>query len=135
MTAIFKKLGIEVFGRFSLFFYQTAEFQRTITVIKMTKLTEVERQKNLNPLLTNGWIVQKDRDAIHKEFTFKNFNQAFGFMMRIAMQAEKMDHHPEWCNVYNRVNITLSTHDVNGLSMKDVKLATFIDNILKSDNI
>ncbi|XP_078051178.1 pterin-4a-carbinolamine dehydratase [Augochlora pura] len=100
---------------------------------KMGKLTQEERDKNLKPLLTNGWAVQTDRDAIYKEFQFKNFNQAFGFMSRVAMQAEKMDHHPEWFNVYNKVNITLSSHDVNGLSQRDVKLATFIDNVAKLD--
>lgn len=67
------------------------------------------------------------RDAIYKEFLFKDFNQAFGFMTRIALLADKMDHHPEWFNVYNKVQITLSTHDVGGLSQKDVKLATFIE--------
>ncbi|KZC05311.1 PREDICTED: pterin-4-alpha-carbinolamine dehydratase [Dufourea novaeangliae] len=100
---------------------------------KMGKLTEEERKKKLTPLLTSGWSVQTDRDAIYKEFLFKNFNQAFGFMARVAMQAEKMDHHPEWFNVYNKVNITLSSHDVNGLSQRDVKLATFIDNVAKLD--
>ncbi|GFT15908.1 probable pterin-4-alpha-carbinolamine dehydratase [Nephila pilipes] len=69
----------------------------------------------------------KDRDAIYKEFLFKNFNEAFGFMSRISMQAEKMDHHPEWFNVYNKVQITLSSHDVSGLSERDVKLASFIE--------
>ncbi|TGZ52444.1 Pterin-4-alpha-carbinolamine dehydratase 2 [Temnothorax longispinosus] len=83
--------------------------------------------KNLNPLLSTGWTVQANRDAIYKEFVFKNFNEAFGFMTRVALQAEKMDHHPEWFNVYNKVNVTLSSHDVNGLSQRDVKLATFID--------
>ncbi|XP_076249826.1 pterin-4a-carbinolamine dehydratase [Calliopsis andreniformis] len=98
---------------------------------KMGKLTQEEREKDLKPLLTNGWSVQSDRDAIYKEFLFKNFNQAFGFMTRVAMQSEKMDHHPEWFNVYNKVNITLSSHDVNGLSQRDVKLATFIDKAVK----
>ncbi|XP_011255639.1 probable pterin-4-alpha-carbinolamine dehydratase [Camponotus floridanus] len=96
---------------------------------KMSKLTPEEREQNLNPLLSSGWTVQSDRDAIYKEFVFKNFNEAFGFMTRVALQAEKMDHHPEWFNVYNKVNITLSSHDVNGLSQRDVKLATFIDKV------
>ncbi|XP_033325068.1 pterin-4a-carbinolamine dehydratase [Megalopta genalis] len=100
---------------------------------KMGKLTQEERDNNLKPLLTNGWAVKTNRDAICKEFLFKNFNQAFGFMTRVAMQAEKMDHHPEWFNVYNKVEITLSSHDVNGLSQRDVKLATFIDNVAKLD--
>ncbi|KAL3221631.1 hypothetical protein MRX96_029263 [Rhipicephalus microplus] len=79
---------------------------------KRAKLTDEERKTSLEPLFTAGWTQVKDRDAIYKEFLFKNFNQSFGFMTRIAMQAEKMDHHPEWFNVYNKVQITLSTHDV-----------------------
>ncbi|XP_018341048.1 PREDICTED: pterin-4-alpha-carbinolamine dehydratase [Trachymyrmex septentrionalis] len=97
--------------------------------IKMSKLSLEEREQNLSSLLSTGWTVQANRDAIYKEFVFKNFNEAFGFMTRVALQAEKMDHHPEWFNVYNKVNITLSSHDVNGLSQRDVKLATFIDKV------
>ncbi len=70
-----------------------------------------------------------DRDAIHKEFLFADFNAAFGFMARVALKAETMNHHPEWFNVYNKVQITLSTHDCGGLSDKDATLATFIDSI------
>ncbi|KMQ91105.1 pterin-4-alpha-carbinolamine dehydratase 2 [Lasius niger] len=99
-------------------------------MVRSNKLTPEEREQNLNPLLSTGWTVQSDRDAIYKEFVFKNFNEAFGFMTRVALQAEKMDHHPEWFNVYNKVNITLSSHDVNGLSQRDVKLATFIDKVV-----
>lgn len=62
------------------------------------------------------------------------FLQAFGFMTRIALQSEKMNHHPEWFNVYNKVNMTLSTHDVNGLSQKDIDLATFVENVVKGYN-
>ncbi|XP_018056908.1 PREDICTED: probable pterin-4-alpha-carbinolamine dehydratase [Atta colombica] len=94
---------------------------------KMSKLSLEEREQNLSSLLSMGWTIQENRDAIYKEFVFKNFNEAFGFMTRVALQAEKMDHHPEWFNVYNKVNITLSSHDVNGLSQRDIKLATFID--------
>ena len=72
------------------------------------------------------------RDAIHKEYKFKNFNEAFGFMTRVALQAEKMDHHPEWFNVYNTVKVTLSTHECQGLSERDVKLATFMDKAVGS---
>ncbi|EGI70231.1 PREDICTED: pterin-4-alpha-carbinolamine dehydratase [Acromyrmex echinatior] len=96
---------------------------------KMSKLSPEEREQNLSSLLSTGWTVQANRDAIYKEFVFKNFNEAFGFMTRVALQAEKMDHHPEWFNVYNKVNITLSSHDVNGLSQRDIKLATFIDKV------
>lgn len=73
----------------------------------------------------------KDRDAIYKEFLFKNFNEAFGFMTHIALTADKMDHHPEWFNVYNKVQITLATHDCQGLSTRDVKLATFVETAAK----
>ncbi|CAN7983006.1 unnamed protein product [Ixodes hexagonus] len=102
---------------------------------KRAKLTEEERTTKLTPLLSAGWTTVKDRDAIYKEFLFKNFNQSFGFMTRIAMQAEKMDHHPEWFNVYNKVQITLSTHDVGGLSDNDVKLANFIETASKSVSV
>ncbi|XP_047352811.1 probable pterin-4-alpha-carbinolamine dehydratase isoform X1 [Vespa velutina] len=101
---------------------------------KMKKLTQEERDLLLNPLLENGWTLKTERDAIYKEFIFKNFNEAFGFMTRIALQSEKMNHHPEWFNVYNKVNMTLSTHDVNGLSQKDVDLATFVENAAKGYN-
>ena len=91
------------------------------------KLTVEERTKEIDPLKTSGWSLVEGRDAIYKEFKFKNFNQAFGFMTRTALMAEKMDHHPEWFNVYNKVQITLSTHSAGGLSMNDVKLARFIE--------
>ena len=74
-----------------------------------------------------GWDEVEGRDAITKTFTFKDFNQAFGFMTRVALKAERMDHHPEWFNVYNRVDVTLSTHDAGGLTMRDIKLAHFIN--------
>jgi 4a-hydroxytetrahydrobiopterin dehydratase len=74
-----------------------------------------------------GWRLVDGRDAITKAFKFKDFNAAFAFMTRIALMAEKMDHHPEWSNVYNRVEITLSTHDAGGLTERDVRLAKFID--------
>lgn len=69
------------------------------------------------------------RDAIYKEFIFKNFNEAFGFMTRVALLADKMDHHPEWFNVYNKVQVTMSSHDCGGLSARDIKLANFINEI------
>ncbi|MCJ8730500.1 hypothetical protein PDJAM_G00185230 [Pangasius djambal] len=75
------------------------------------------------------WAEVVGRDALYKEFVFKDFNQAFGFMSRVALQAEKMDHHPEWFNVYNKVHITLSTHECGGLSKRDITLATFIDQV------
>lgn len=82
----------------------------------------------LAPLLESGWCMdQNGRDAIKKKFMFKDFNEAFGFMTRVAIKADKMDHHPEWFNVYNKVEMTLSTHDCGGLSERDVKLAKFVD--------
>ena len=77
----------------------------------------------------SGWRVQADRDAICKSFDFKDFNTAFAFMTRIALKAEAMNHHPEWHNVYNRVDIVLTSHDVAGLSERDIALAGFIDSI------
>jgi 4a-hydroxytetrahydrobiopterin dehydratase len=76
-----------------------------------------------------GWSEVKGRDAISKTFTFKNFNEAFGFMTRAALVAEKMDHHPEWSNVYKTVSVTLSTHDAGGLTELDIKLAEAMDRI------
>ncbi len=92
------------------------------------KLTGDDRTGALKDLV--GWADVKGRDAIQKSFQFKDFNEAFGFMERIALMAEKMDHHPEWFNVYNRVEITLSTHDAGGLSERDIKLARFIDSLV-----
>ncbi|XP_041969477.1 pterin-4-alpha-carbinolamine dehydratase [Aricia agestis] len=93
------------------------------------KLSDDDRKNLLQPLLQSGWKVQENRDAIEKEFKFKDFNEAFSFMTRVALLAEKMDHHPEWFNVYNRVQVTLASHDVNGLSKRDVRMATFMDKI------
>ncbi|CAH0385044.1 unnamed protein product [Bemisia tabaci] len=98
------------------------------------KLTTDERANKLEPLLKDGWSKVENRDAIYREFLFKNFNEAFGFMTRTALLAEKMDHHPEWFNVYNKVQVTLSTHDCGGLSNKDVKLASFMDTIYKEQS-
>ncbi|MGD9968026.1 MAG: 4a-hydroxytetrahydrobiopterin dehydratase [Hyphomonadaceae bacterium] len=74
-----------------------------------------------------GWRAADKRDAVEKEFKFKDFNAAFGFMSRVALYAERHDHHPEWFNVYNRVDVTLATHDAGGVSDKDVALAHFMD--------
>ena len=77
----------------------------------------------------HGWSEVEDRDAIRKSFHFSNFSEAWGFLSRIALSAEKMDHHPEIFNVYNRVEIILATHDVDGVSEKDVALAQIIDEL------
>ncbi len=81
-------------------------------------------------LLLEGWSAVESRDAIQKTFVFKDFSEAFGFMSRVALQAEKMDHHPEWSNVYNQVSITLTTHDAHGVTQRDVSLAAFIDQLI-----
>ncbi|ARP86462.1 4a-hydroxytetrahydrobiopterin dehydratase [Bordetella genomosp. 9] len=78
-----------------------------------------------------GWSVAAGRDAIAKTFRFADFNAAFGFMSRVALISEKMNHHPEWFNVYNRVDVTLSTHDAGGVTEKDVRLARFMDDIAR----
>ncbi len=78
----------------------------------------------------SGWSEVSGRDAIAKKFTFKDFNQAFGFMTRAALVAEKMDHHPEWFNVYKTVEVTLATHDAGGVTELDVKLAEAMDKIV-----
>ena len=75
------------------------------------------------------WCVVEGRDAIRRKFRFRDFNQAWGFMARVALLAEAQDHHPEWFNVYNRIEITLTTHDAGGLSARDVKLARAIDSL------
>ena len=91
------------------------------------KLTTEERATELAQL--KGWQAVKDRDAIQRKLQFADFNEAFGFMTRVAIKAQEMDHHPEWFNVYNKVEITLSTHEANGLTARDIKLASFIDSI------
>jgi 4a-hydroxytetrahydrobiopterin dehydratase len=76
-----------------------------------------------------GWQAVEGRDAIAKSFRFKDFNAAFGFMTCVALEAEKRDHHPEWFNVYNRVEVVLTTHDADGVSALDVALAKFMDGL------
>src|SRR6266478_4892856 len=80
----------------------------------------------------SGWSEVAGRDAITRKFVFKDFNQAFGFMTRAALIAEKMDHHPEWFNVYKNVEVTLSTHDAAGVTELDIKLATEMDKLAGS---
>ncbi len=77
----------------------------------------------------SGWDVVEGRDAIRKVFQFSDFNAAFGFMSRVAMKADQMDHHPEWFNVYNKVDVLLSTHDADGVTTLDLDLARFMDAI------
>jgi 4a-hydroxytetrahydrobiopterin dehydratase len=89
------------------------------------KLDAASRAKALADL--SHWRAAPGRDAIQRTFTFADFNAAFGFMSRCALKAEKMDHHPEWFNVYKTVEVTLATHDVGGVSTLDVELAKFMD--------
>ena len=79
----------------------------------------------------SGWAEASGRDAISKSYKFADFNAAFGFMTRVALKADGMDHHPEWFNVYNKVDVTLSTHDAGGVTGKDVELAKFMDEAAK----
>ncbi len=91
------------------------------------RLTDTERDEALAGL--EGWNRVEGRDAIAKTFEFKDFNAAFGFMTRAALVAEKMDHHPEWSNVYRMVDVVLSTHDAGGLTELDIRLARAMDRI------
>jgi 4a-hydroxytetrahydrobiopterin dehydratase len=92
------------------------------------KLTGTNRDQALAALA--GWVLLKDREAIQKSFTFKDFNEAWGFMNRVALAAEKMEHHPEWSNSWNKVEIVLTTHDAGGISELDVKLAQTINSFV-----
>lgn len=85
------------------------------------KLTGDGRRSALAGL--DGWQEVDGRDAITKQFQFADFNAAFGWMSRVALLAEKIDHHPEWSNVYNKVNVTLATHEANGVTSRDIKMA------------
>jgi len=92
-----------------------------------TKLSDTDRAAALKEL--GGWDEIKDGAAIARSFRFKDFNAAFGFMARVALLAEKMDHHPEWFNVYNRVDVTLNTHDAGGVTDLDIRMARFMNEI------
>ncbi len=91
------------------------------------RLTDVERGAALGRL--KGWTLVDGREAITKRFTFPDFNAAFGFMTRAALVAERMNHHPEWYNVWNKVDVTLATHDAGGLTPLDIRLAEEMDTI------
>jgi len=97
------------------------------TTTTKTTLTPEARAEALGSL--PGWAPVEGRDAIARTFTFKNFNEAFGFMARVALTAEKMDHHPEWSNVYKTVEVVLTSHDANGVTERDIKLAKAMDKI------
>lgn len=91
------------------------------------KLTQIERNDELLSLLNNDWKIVDNRDAIFKKFKFKSFIQAFSWMTSVAIIAEKMDHHPEWANVYSTVEVTLTTHSAGGLTKLDLALARKMD--------
>lgn len=91
----------------------------------MMRLTENEVKEELKNL--QGWSVVNEK--LHKEFQFESFNQAFGFMTRAAMEIEKMNHHPEWFNVYNRITVELTTHDAGGITKNDVNLAKILNSL------
>lgn len=93
------------------------------------KLTSEERATQLSQL--SDWQAVTGRDAIHRQFKFADFNEAFGFMTRVAIKAQEMNHHPEWFNVYNTVDITLTTHDAQGVTERDIALAHFIEDCAK----
>ena len=90
-------------------------------------LTETERLASIPALGDTGWGAVRDRDALRKIWKFRNFSEAWGFMSRAALVAEKLNHHPEWSNVYNVVDVTLTTHDCDGLSALDIELALKMD--------
>ncbi|MGE3918473.1 MAG: 4a-hydroxytetrahydrobiopterin dehydratase [Hyphomicrobiaceae bacterium] len=92
-----------------------------------SRLTDQDRSAALSAL--TGWTEVAGRDAIQKTFRFKDFSEAFGFMARVALVAEKLDHHPEWRNVWSTVEVVLSTHDAGGLTSRDIALATRMDEI------
>ena len=94
-----------------------------------TTLTEAEREEALPTLGVAGWNAVTERDAIRKIWKFKSFSEAWGFMARAALAAEKMNHHPEWTNIYNAVDVTLTTHDCDGLSDLDLTLARRMDQL------
>jgi 4a-hydroxytetrahydrobiopterin dehydratase len=93
------------------------------------RLSDTGRKTMLEPLFETGWSMVEGRDAITKTFRFKDFTEAFGWMTQAALWAEKWNHHPEWSNVYKTVTVVLTTHDVDGLSALDAKLARKMDSI------
>lgn len=92
-------------------------------------LPEADRSSQLPPLAETGWAAVPGRDAIRKVWKFRNFSQAWGFMSRAALVAEKLNHHPEWKNTYNVVDVTLTTHDCHGISQLDIDLAGAMDKL------
>ena len=110
-------------------FYASSRIRNTArtATLKPTLLSGSVKEDALKSL--SGWTVVNGRDAIQKSFIFPDFVEAFGFMTKVAITSEKMDHHPEWYNVYNKVDVTLSTHDCSGLSQLDIDLARKMDQL------
>jgi len=106
---------------------------RRFSYLRVSKLEGSDKLEKLQKLEKEGWVLQTERDAITKSFAFVDFVSAFAFMTSVAFKAELMGHHPEWFNVYNRVDVLLSTHDCSGLSIKDYELALAIDRIYKNE--
>ena len=100
-----------------------------------TLLSPNDRETQLPALGDTGWAAVPDRDAIRKVWKFRNFSEAWGFMARAALKAEALNHHPEWRNVYNMVDVTLTTHDCHGLSRLDIDLAQAMDRIAGSAEV
>lgn len=98
----------------------------------MERLTQSQRDELLPDL--SGWEPNEERDGLRKTFVFADFGEAFGFMTQVALLAEKADHHPEWSNVWNKVDILLTTHDAGGLSIRDVAMAQAIEKIVERGN-
>ncbi|EFO14678.1 pterin-4-alpha-carbinolamine dehydratase [Loa loa] len=117
-------MAISAIRRFASSANIVSETQKVVMI-----LNEQQRKQLLQPLIDKGWKMVESRDAIRKDIQFTNFSEAFGFMTRVAMYAEKVNHHPEWFNAYNKIEVTLSSHDVNGLSEKDIKLANYIEKL------
>lgn len=92
------------------------------------KITAEERAAALSVL--PDWREERGGDALAKDFKFTDFSEAFAFMTRVALLAEQMDHHPEWFNVYNKVEVTLTTHDAGGITMRDIKMAQFMESLV-----
>jgi 4a-hydroxytetrahydrobiopterin dehydratase len=99
------------------------------------RLPAAERTEALAPLAETGWAAVPGRDAIRKIWKFRSFSEAFGFMSRAALRAEKLNHHPEWSNRYNIVDVTLITHDCDGLTQLDIDLARHMDAISKGAEV
>lgn len=111
--------------------FSTSHIKKAATKKKLTKLDKDDYQDLINKLLKLNWKPVDNGSAVSKNFKFEDFNEAFGFITRIAIRSDKLNHHPEWYNSYNKVQIKLTTHDVGGLSKKDEKLAEFIEKIYK----